>query len=68
MMDIHQISRSFPNKANTETLITEYMFIHFWRPFTEKLKIYVFISKHVLCHIEKFSMRKNIFLEYIRYV
>ena len=29
-------------------------------------KIFGFIGKHVLCHVENFTMRKNIFLEIMK--
>lgn len=47
-------------------LITEHRFAHFWFSFTEKLKMFGSISKHILCHIEKFTTRKNVFLEIVK--
>ena len=35
-------------------------------PFPEELKILGFISKHVSCHDEKFTVRKHMFLEIIK--
>jgi len=50
-------------KQNTETLPTEHRFIYPWLLLSEEIKILGSISKHVLCHTEKFTMRKNILLE-----
>lgn len=42
-------------------------FTHLWLLFTEELKIFGFISKHVLCHIGKFAVRKNILVEIMKF-
>lgn len=40
---------------------------HLWLLFTEELKIFGFNSKHVLCHIGKFAVRKTILVEIMKF-
>lgn len=43
-------------------LIIEHRFIHLGFFFTVELEIFEFISKHVLYHTEKFTLRKTIYI------
>ena len=49
-----------------KTLIPEHRFIYSWFLITKQLNIFGSISQHVLCCIEKFTMRKNILLEIMK--
>lgn len=53
----------FQIRQNTEILIIELDFTYFCVLITNELKISLSISKHVLCHTEKFAMKKNILLQ-----
>ena len=39
-----------------------------WLLITEERKIFGFIGKRVLCHIEKFTVRKNILMEIMKFI
>lgn len=49
-----------------EILITQHRFIYIGLLITEELKLFGFVNKHVLCHTEKFTMRKNILPEMMK--
>ena len=61
MMAIHEIPRSFPNKTKYWNINYQIQAYLLGLSFIEKLKIFEFISKHILCYPEKFTMRKNIY-------
>lgn len=42
------------------------LIIHFWLPLIEEFKVFGSISKQVLCHNEKFTMKKNEIIETIK--
>lgn len=69
MIDIHCISRSFPNMIQYETLTSGRRFIHFGFLYRGAKDTW-FVNKCVLCHNEKFIMRKNNFqkVKIVKYI